>query len=237
MSEAFDDPTEKPYLFGEQQLPLDRHQACLDAVKGVEAFLDANVAALGAATSAADVELARVALLSLRANDDEYYWLLRDPVKAYDARDAGMAKVFTRLRALRAPGKRAAIWAHNRHVAARPGELAPAEDDFAWRAMGSHLSDALGDKYAAVGLVAHQVELNWDGRQETTLPPRDGEDHIERPLSALGKSHLLVDLESNGVLTLGKPYEMGDYGGTGVPRRHYRALIFLERSPAQKAFF
>lgn len=236
VADEMTDPDEAPYLKIQAELPPERHQACVDALAALDAYVTANVASLTAATSAADVELTRIAVLSLRANDGEYFDFSRDPVKSYEARDDGMAETLLRMRALRAPAAKTVIWAHNRHVMRKGDALVPAPNDIAWHSMGSSLADALGEKYAPIGLFAHRVEYNWDGTKVTTDPPRDGDDDLERPLAALGKPYLLVDLAHNGVFAPGAKFEMGSFGGTGVPAEHYRALIFLEHSPAQKAY-
>lgn len=236
------DSEEQQYLGLKVAMPEADRTACFAALNAVEAYLTAHATQLSGLPSVAGepgptaLALARIAAIALRANEEQFFHALRDPVASSDGRDRGMAEVFTRLRALRAPGKRTAFWAHNRHILTRGTELRPALGDSAWDAMGSILGRELGSGYLAVALVAHQVALNWDGTRETTQEPRDGANDVEKPLADLARSPLLVDLAENDVFPAGAKYELGYYGGTGVPRDHYRALLFLERSPAQRVF-
>jgi erythromycin esterase len=236
-TEAYADPVESPILKGQQLLSVAQHEACIGALARVEAHLAAKKTAVVAASSQDDLALARVALVALRAMNGQMFHLFREPAKAYDARDLGMADVLMGLRALRAPGAKTAVWAHNRHITTRGTELVSDADGLSWHATGSVLAERLGTKYAAIGLVAKNVSLNWDGTKVTVQPPRDGADDVEKPLSELGRPYVLLDLADNAVLAPGRSYELGEFGGTGVPAAHYRALVYLETSPAQTAFF
>ncbi len=235
--EAYADPIEAPTLRGEMRLSKAQHDACIATLASVDVHLAAEEANLVKASTQEELELARVALVALRAMNGQMFHLSREPVKAHDARDLGMADVLMRLRALRAPGGKTVIWAHNRHITTRGAELVPGAGDLAWHSTGSVLAERLGARYAAIGLVAKNVSLNWDGRGVTTQPTRDGDDDVEKPLSKLSQPYLLLDLADNAVLAPGLSYELGEFGGTGVPAAHYRALVYLETSPAQKAFF
>lgn len=76
------------------------------------------------------------------------------------------------------------VWAHNEHVAANP-------DFFGCPAMGRHLREALGDGYAAVGMLAGRGrfrarDMRADSRpvREFRLPEATPE-HVEARLAAL----------------------------------------------------
>lgn len=228
MREASTDPVDGPILRLEAQLPTPRHEACLSAVADVRAYLAANEAALLARATREELELARFAARALAANDDQYFYFTTDKRRSYEARDEGMADGFQVLHALRAPGKRAAIVAHNSHIMQRRGEATTRRDD--WRSMGTWLGERLGARYAPVGLVAHRVEYDWDGTAVTKERPRDGERHVERTLVELGHPVLFLDLAANDVLEPGATYDLS-HTELGVPARHYRALLFLEHSP------
>lgn len=225
---ALRDPEDGPLLRLEGQLPEPRHTACLGAAADVGAYLAANEAALLRAASREELALAAFAARAIAGNDGMYFHFLTDPRRSYEARDEGMADGFSTLHALRAPGKRAAIVAHNSHIMARRGEIVSRRDG--WRSMGTWLGERLGDRYAPVGLVAHRVEYDWDGSGVTKERPRDGELDVERPFAELGYPQLLVDLRQNDVLTPGTSYDLSATE-RGVPARHYRALVFLEHSP------
>jgi erythromycin esterase len=228
MGQAFADPDEGPVFKGEAELGQGRHEACLTAVADVTSWLDANEAKLVAASSKEELTLAKLATRALRANDGEYFYMLTDSRKSFEARDEGMADAFEVLRSLRAPNQRVAIIAHNDHIM-RKRDLVKAPG-YEWKSMGTWLGDRLGAKYAPVGLFAYRVELNWDGSKVERLPERKGSDDLEKPLHDLGMPALVVDLADNAILDPKRTYAITDLE-RGVPSDHFRALLFLEHSP------
>jgi erythromycin esterase-like protein len=209
------------------------HGACLDAIAGVERHLADDAAALERATSPAEVEEARIALASLRAWEQQLW--VPDP-GGYQARDQGMAELFRRLLALRAPGRRAVIWAWNWHIARRYEEVRGFDDDSlravprqGARAMGSFLHEALGAAYLPIGLVGYRVEINSGG----VAPPLQTHPlSVERRLQALRRGYLLVDLRrpvADTLLPAGRRLQVSQEWGD--PYRQFGALVFLEHSP------
>jgi hypothetical protein len=79
------------------------HAQCIGAITDLESWIAASAPALQAASSASAVEEARIALISLRAWEDQIY--VPDPA-GYQARDHGMAQAILRLHALYTPGKK-----------------------------------------------------------------------------------------------------------------------------------
>lgn len=226
---AVGDPVDGPMFRGEVVFPRARQDACQEAAGAVSAYLTEHATALEAASSREEVALARFAVRSLAALSTMYFYFSSDQRRSYEARDEGMAEGFGVLRALRAPGQRVAIVAHNEHIMRRRDQLET--NGYDWKSMGSWLGERLGDAYAPVGLFAHRVAYNWDGSKVEELPPRDGEDDLERQLHRLGLPALFLDLRDNALLEVGRRYFMTDVQW-GVPADHYRALVFLGDSPA-----
>lgn len=225
---ALADPVEGPILRMEQPVPPARHTACLDAASAASAYMTANAAALEASSSHEETELARFAVRAIKGNEGIYFHGWNDLRKSFESRDEGMADGFVVLRALRAPGKRVAIVAHNEHIMRKRDVLVT--DGYDWKSMGSFLAERLGEKYAPVGLFAYRVRINWDGSKVEDLPLRNGTNDLERPPHELGISPLVVDLADNALYERKKAYAITEVE-RGVPLDHFRALLFLEESP------
>jgi erythromycin esterase-like protein len=218
-----------------------RHATCVGGLGVLEAWLAEREAALAAASSAAALEEARVALVGLRAFEDQLH--LGDPA-GYEARDWGMAQSVLRLHALHTPGRRAAVWAWNWHIARDYPSMRGFDDDPAARvprqgarAMGTFLHEVLGAQdYVPLALTGWRVETNGG-----LAPPRSGrEESVERWLHGLGQEGpgrdvLLVDLRApvgEGLLAPGTERLLSQEWGD--PFRQFAGLLYLEHSPAMQ---
>ncbi|HEX2076908.1 MAG TPA: erythromycin esterase family protein [Longimicrobium sp.] len=209
------------------------HQDCLGGITEMESWIGANAAALQAATSAAAVEEARLALVALRAYEEQLW--VPDP-GGYQARDYGMAQLLLRLHALHAPGKKTIVWAWNWHIARRYEEVRGWNDDpdavvprQGARAMGGFLTDALGADYLPVALIGYRVYQALPNGPPVAASPRA----VELRLHGLGRDYLLVDLRQpipGDLLPPGTTYQVSQEWGD--PYRQFGALLFLEQSPA-----
>ena len=229
LNDAMLDPADGPILKLEAPLSEERHTACAEATAALGTFLSTNEASLVAATSRERFELARFAVRSIAAFDGEYFYMWSDQKKSFESRDEAMAEGGALMRTLRARGKPVALVAHNDHILRARDELDTRNYD--WKSMGSWLAERWGDAYAPIGLFARNVAIDWDGSGATDLPPRKGKDDLERPLHELGVPYLFVNLADTAAYVPEKKYSLSE-ASTGIPARHYRALIYLESSAA-----
>ena len=209
------------------------HEACVGGIAQMESWITANAAALAGASSAAAVEEARIALVSLRAWQ-ETLWV-PDPA-SYQARDAAMAQVLRRLHALHTPGRKAVVWAWNWHIARRYEEVRGWNDDpqavvprQSARSMGSFLNEALGAGYLPIALIGYRVEIN---SANPSPPVPTNPLAAERRLHDLGRQYLLVDLRQplpETLLPAGRAYPVSQEWAD--PYRQFGALLFLDYSP------
>jgi len=211
------------------------HTACVAALDAVRSYFDDHEAELVANTSAEALAWARLSLVSLRAWEYIAYYT-DDFELSMSTRDQGMADVFQAMKRLRNPNDRVAIWAHNWHIASRTDEMIPD----AGLSMGSHLEQALGDDYFAVGLVGYEVSVNWPGVGSGLLPLPEDPNQVEYRLHhELGLAYLLVDLAFAGAdepfLVPGQQYVVN--GFEGAPADHYGALLYLDVSPPRDLNF
>jgi erythromycin esterase-like protein len=234
---AYSDPVDGPILRLEMPMPMERFVECNDSVIAIGE-------AIGGATSALDAQqtvFARVALRAIAAFEAETYYLLGDPVRGYESRDTAMAETFFDLWPLLAPGARVAIFAHNAHIARRSTED---RGEFVFESFGTHVGERLGDRYAPIGLFAHEVAWQWPneiGRGRVVISSPTA---METILGALDRDHLLVDLEAatgeGRLFAPGREYEMG-HGPAAIaaPLTQYRGLFFLrvsEETPLDGGF-
>lgn len=209
------------------------HQDCLGGITGMEAWITANAGALQGATSAAAVEEARLALIALRAYEEQLW--VPDP-GGYQARDYGMSQLLLRLHALHTPGKKTIVWAWNWHIARRYQEVRGWNDDpngvvprQGARDMGSFLHEALGADYLPIGLIGYRVYQTLPNGPPVAASPLA----VELRLHDLGPDYLLVDLRQpipGDLLPPGATYQVSQEWGD--PYRQFGALLFLEQSPA-----
>ena len=209
------DPATAAILQGQGSVAPEDTEACLEGIEILQA---------GENPFWVDV-----ALTSLAAGQQTF-----SNFADWDPRDEGMAALLLAQREHFAPGSRTIYWAHNAHIVEHGEELTDSVYPLGWKDAGSHLGDALGDRYAAIGLVAHKVITNWLGQPERDY--KSDEDSLERRLRKLSHDLLYVDTEAaTGAGGLFEPDEALSVGhpGTarGVPARHYRGLMFARESP------
>jgi erythromycin esterase-like protein len=210
------------------------NDACMATLTSLESWITGNAAAFEAGTSAADVERVRLALIALRAMQEQLW--IPDP-GGYSARDGGMATLLRRLQMLYAPGQRTAVWAWNWHIALRYQDVFGWNDDRAerlprqgGRSMGSYLHEALGDDYLPIALIGHRV-LTWS--PSSTPPVTQSMEAVERRLLELGRPYLLADLRRaipGTLLPAGRVWQISQEWAD--PYAQFGALIWLEHSPA-----
>ena len=207
------------------------HANCLAGITSAEQWLEQNSAGLTASSSARSVEEARLALMGLRAWEEQFW--LPDPAW-YEVRDRAMANMMLRVRALEAPGKKMAVWAWNWHVAWRYEVVTGWDADTAHkltrqggRSMGGFLRDSLGAGYRPIGLVGYQVHTF---SAQDPIPTHGLS--IERWLNQFDADYLLVDLRApiaGGVIAPGTKYSISREWAD--PYQQYSALLFLAQSP------
>ncbi len=220
----------------------EENEQCVRGLDAIERLLAERRDELIAATSESPYELARLALLSLRAWQAANWLDQRGDLRAsLEARDAGMSEAFSILRRLWFPDARVAIWAHNWHIATR-NERA---DEVAFKSMGTWLGEQLGDDYVAIALLAYEMSLNWPGVHVGPIPAQSGERAVERLLHELAPLHapdaaLFVDFDGPSFAPPAR-YSIGDDPETPeevplvLPRDHFRAAIYLDRAEAMRA--
>ncbi len=202
---------------------------CMDALGRLWSDFDRRDYQMVGRARAENLEWARIRLVGLKAWQGELFYRLRDSARMYEARDEAMAYIFLAIRNLRFPGVKTVIWGHNFHIGKEVQEYVGSAT------MGTFLADALGDDYAALALIAPEIEIDWPargcGRVEQVVPSNS----VERVLSELGVPYLFVDLVSPGVssplLESGRGYWMSWFPDT-VVRDQWDGLFFLAHSPA-----
>ncbi|HEX7154060.1 MAG TPA: erythromycin esterase family protein [Thermoanaerobaculia bacterium] len=135
--------------FGE--IPPAVHATCLEAIAGVESFLQANRTTIVERTSRHDFEIAMLRVIGLRAHQEETFHIRDDFAKGFNYRDEAMAYAFHLHRAMKAPNAKTALWAADIHIAQNvlPGGERP---------LGSHLEAALGRDYVSFAITAYESE-------------------------------------------------------------------------------
>ena len=210
--------------------------ACLAALDEVEGLFQSSEAEIVDLSSEDALEFGRIHLVGLRAWQGMTFHFKDDAAVAYEARDEGMADVFLRMKELRNPGGRTALWAHNWHIAARAEDMI--DGAYAWapgaRSMGSFLEDELGADYVPIGLLGYQVSMDWPPYNQGEAPlPTDPRD-MAVMLHELGHDYLVVDLAFPGAtdpfFEPGENYQI--YEAQFEPAVLFRGLIFLDGAPA-----
>jgi erythromycin esterase len=205
-------------------IPEAPHAQCLEGLQQIDDHFRGNAKAIQKLTSKAELEMAKVRLVGLRAWENEVYYYRSDFARSYSERDHGMAYAFQTLRALRFPKAKVALWAHNSHIskAVLPDGNAP---------MGSHLKAALGRSYVSFGLTAYEVGIDWpgvgcgDARFRLT-------NSVEQALHDLGQEALFVDLRFPGAEEPYLPPGPRLFGDRLLdPRVYHDGILYLESSP------
>ena len=223
-----------------QDLIADRrdpalHPRCIGGIDALEAWIDANAASLATATSARDVEEARLDLVAVRGWEDQ---LLVDWPQGYHAREIAMATMVRRLRDHYAPGARTIVWAWNWHIArdyarAHGNQQDPAftDDRQGVAGMGSYLHEWYGESYVPIALTGYRI-FRPPGVTPPPLPTSDLV--VEKRLHDLGRDWLLVDLRQpipGPLLPRTRDYGIAEMWAD--PYAQFDALIHLEQVPAQ----
>ncbi|HWL87572.1 MAG TPA: erythromycin esterase family protein [Polyangiaceae bacterium] len=226
------------YFDGGDNWPYPYAQSAFDAcnrgLDAVDAYWKMHELEVVGRTSFAQLEWARIALISYRAWQSEVFYYRTDELKEWNARDTAMAEILVRERRVGFPGQKTMVWAHDGHI--QSNFLGPGGEPLGGITMGTLLQRHFKDDYQAIGFVGYDVEINWPGVGVGPLPP-PSPGSVEDKLHALGEQYLLVDLQkiSPKFITPGKAYEVDDI--VDVPRKDFRALVYLEHSPAMHALF
>ena len=203
--------------FGE--IPAAVHATCIDALAGIESFLEANRAEIVERRSQEAFDLAMLRVVGLRANQEEIFWIRDDFPKGFSYRDAAMAYAFHVRRAMKAPGAKTALWAADIHVA--QNRLPNGEQP-----LGSHLEAVLGRDYVSFAITAYESEVPRAPRVCGLAERKPGS--AEERLATYGHPTLLARPRGGG-----RQYEvmpMGFY--TFRPFADFDGIFFLARSPA-----
>lgn len=207
--------------FGE--IPPAVHATCLDAIAGIESYLDENRTDVIARTSQQAFDIAVLRVIGLRANQEEVMYIRDDFAKGFNYRDEAMAYAFHVRRAMLAPGAKTVVWGDNVHVAQN---LLPNGE----RPMGSHLEAALGDEYVSFGLTAFQTETPVAPGVCGLAPRHPGS--AEERLAKYGHQALLA-------VPRGTPsYEAMPMGYfTYRPFADFDGIFFLAHSPSMRPLY
>ncbi|MCU0660912.1 MAG: erythromycin esterase family protein [Myxococcota bacterium] len=213
------------------------YTACMDALDAVEAAFSEQQNEIVSASSAEELEWARIRAIGLRSWEDEIWYFYTDVSKSYEARDEQMAHLLRKMLELRYPGKKVVIWAHNWHIARNATSIENntlGNQDA--RSMGTFLAEALGDDYLPIALASWEVSLNWPPNP-SPWPVPEGDEVVEVLLHELGRDYLLVDLSFPGAtepfLVPGKEYVFNhEYRTSMIPADQYRAIFYIDKSPA-----
>ena len=210
-------------------IPESSNDRCQAGLQAAEQLFSEDRKRIVAETSKEDLAWARINLTGLKAWQGQAYYRGRNRVRSTDSRDHGMAEVLLAIHELRYPGLKTAIWAHNFHIA-KQAELS----SWGTPTMGTYLHNQLGPRYVALGLIGHQVSIDWPGVGCGILLSSSLSSGIEFQLLDLGYDNLLIDLDFPGTtapfLETGKPYQMTD--GVMVPVEQFDAVFFLRSSRA-----
>ncbi|HYO79697.1 MAG TPA: erythromycin esterase family protein [Thermoanaerobaculia bacterium] len=134
------------------QIPPAVHATCIDALAGIETYLEENRTSIIERTSQTAFDIATLRVVGLRANQEQVFEIHGDFAKGFNYRDLAMAYAFHVRRAMKAPGAKTMLWAANVHVAQNrlPNGEVP---------LGSHLETDLGPDYVSFALTAHDIEV------------------------------------------------------------------------------
>jgi erythromycin esterase-like protein len=206
----------KKHEFG--GIPWERHELCTRTLAEIDSHFEGNSGTIQRQTSSRDLAMARLALVGLWANEDQYFLMPDDWSAGYSVRDVAMAYAFLNLRALRYPGAKTVVWAANSHIArdVLPNGARP---------MGSHLAAALRRDYVNFAIAAYDTEIDLlpAGCGAVERPPGA----VEERLDEVGPETLLVDFARSPFLPRGL-YPMATE--QVEPHRHYTGMIWMRHS-------
>ena len=206
------------------------HSACVAGLATLRSYLDDHEAELVAATSQDDLDWARVSLTGLEAWEDSSQHFSTDPTASQAALDAGAAYAAQEIHRLEHPDSKVVLWSDNRRMATAHTDTTPAGDEPApWTSVGQLLAQEVD--YAAVGLVAYEVDTDWPGVEDPPLPTDP--DAVELMLHGYGLPFLAVDLSPNDdVIFLDDGEEYLVSNSWMVPADQYEGLFFIDVSYA-----
>jgi erythromycin esterase len=203
--------------FGE--VPPAVHAVCMDALGGIESFLQSNRTTIVERTSEEAFDLAMLRVIGLRANQEEIFEIRDHFAKGFNYRDVAMAYAFHVRRAMKAPEAKTVLWAADVHIAQNllpDGELP----------MGSHLETVLGAGYVSFAITAYETEVPR-GSGLCGLAARKAGSAEER-LATYGHQTLLVRPRGGA-----RQYPVMPLGFfTFRPFADFDGIFFLAHSPA-----
>lgn len=201
------------------QIPPAVHATCMEALGGVESFLQANRTTIVARTSQDAFDIAMLRLVGLRAAQEQSFEIHDDFAKGFSARDAGMAYAFHARRAMKAPDAKTAVWAADVHVAQNvlPGGEVP---------LGRHLEAALGPDYVSFAITAYESEVPRSGGVCGLAARTPGS--AEEQLATYGHQTMLA--RPRGGARQYQVLPMGFF--TFRPYADFDGIFFLAHSPA-----
>jgi erythromycin esterase-like protein len=207
------------HQFGE--IPPVVHAVCMDALGGIESFLQANRASIVEATSAEAFDIAMLRVVGLRANQEQVFEIRDHFAKGFNYRDAAMSYAFHVRRSMKAPNAKTALWAADVHIAQ---DLLPGGE----QPLGSHLEAALGAAYVGFAITAYESEVPRGSGTCGLAARKPGS--VEERLAAYGHPTLLARPRGGG-----RQYPVLPMGFfTFRPFADFDGIFFLARSPAMR---
>ncbi|MFO0551752.1 MAG: erythromycin esterase family protein [Polyangiaceae bacterium] len=218
-------------------IPAAEHDACLQALDELEAYIGDHEAELLAARGEETLAFDRLSLLGLRSWEDEAFYYNTNIGQSYQVRDTAMSTVFETQRTWRFP-EDTIVWAHDFHLRKHSDA---AKEQPVIHALGSYLFDTHGDDYRPFGLTSLKTGINWPGfecSEDYGLPrPNSLEEKVEQ----LGVKNTLVDLvaATSGEAPFLPPGQITPYSfkERAVLEEQFRGVFVLEASPPMNAVF
>lgn len=208
--------------FGE--IPPAVHATCIEALAGIESFLQTNRTMVIERTSQEAFDIAMLRVIGLRANQEEIFEIRDDFAKGFNYRDAAMAYAFHVRRAMKAPDAKTVLWGDNVHVAQHllPNGEVP---------LGSHLEAAFGAGYVSFGITAYETEVPRSPGVCGLTARTAGA--VEEQLAAYGLQTLFARPRSGA-----RQYQVLPMGFfTYRPFADFDGVFFLARSPSMTPLF
>ena len=202
------------------EVPPERHARCVQALEEVGAHFEAEAGAIRERTSAEELEIAKLRVVGLRADEDQVFTIFHDFAAGYSARDVGMAHTFLKLREMRFPKAKTMIWAANSHVSKStlPNGATP---------MGMHLAAALKRDYVTFALGAYVSEVDYSICGEVPRVPGS----VDERLNGLGPDTLLVDFAFPGTRRPYLPKGLLHIGQEEFDlKRHFNGMFWMRHS-------
>jgi erythromycin esterase len=202
------------------EVPPERHDRCLQTLAEIEAHLQTNANEIRERTSAEDLEIAKIRVVGLRADENQMFLIFHDFGAGYSARDVAMANTFLKLREMRFPKAKTMIWAANSHVSKStlPNGATP---------MGMHLAAALKRDYVTFALGAYVTEVDYGRCGPVDLVPGS----VDERLNGLGPDTLFVDFAFPGTRRPYLPKGLLHIGSEEFDlKRHFNGMFWMRHS-------